>query len=133
LGGWKSYVPGISTKSKIEAIKGEKDMVDAAIAVLAEGEGGMVVLEDLKCMSRKDRLRICLESKSSTSTISTFIENFESMTILHRILRFRLETGKALPVDEEEAKRMMQMDFKDVLSVRERKDMQKRMMRKGGR
>ena len=57
------------------------------------------------------------------------MSQFESMDIMHRVLRYRVKNGKPLPVSEEDAKNIMQNDVKHAFSEREMKDMQRQRMK----
>lgn len=55
--------------------------------------------------------------------------NFERMEILHKVLRYRLENGLELPVDEESSKTMMTTDFQKALSAQEIKQIRSAQMK----
>lgn len=61
--------------------------------------------------------------------INALIEQFQSMDIMHRVLRYRVENGLEIPKDEDGAKTLMQNDIKKVLSPQELKEMQRARMK----
>ena len=61
--------------------------------------------------------------------INQLIQQFESMQLMHRVLRYRIENGMSIPKNEENAKIVMQQDLKNVLSAREMKEMQRARMK----
>jgi len=125
-------IPGVrgSNKAQVEGLREEKLIVDSAIEILGEGGEG-VGMERLQGMDRKEKLKIALKSRAAPTAINALIENFESISILHRILRYRIAQNLPLPVDEEDAKRMMQSDIQEVLTAKEKRGMQKARIRKG--
>ena len=58
------------------------------------------------------------------------MQQFKSMDIMHRVLRYRVENGLEIPTDEEGARTIMQNDVKNVLSDREMKEIQKERMKR---
>lgn len=75
------------------------------------------------------QLKISLQSGAELKDINALVSQFESMDIMHRVLRYRVENGKPLPVSEEDAKNIMQNDVRHALSEKEMKDMQRQRMK----
>ncbi len=61
--------------------------------------------------------------------VNALISQFESMDMMHRVLKYRADSGKPLPSSEEDAKKVMQSDLRKVLTDREWKDLQKMRMK----
>lgn len=71
------------------------------------------------------QLQISLKCGAELKDINSLVSSFESMDIMHRILRRRLENGKDFPLDEASAKTMIQKEAVDVLTPAELKNMQR--------
>ena len=72
---------------------------------------------------------ICIKAESDNQEINAVITQFQSMDIMHRVLRYRVGNNLALPASEEEAKQVMQSDLKKILSPKELKEMQRSRMK----
>ena len=72
---------------------------------------------------------ICLKCESNLQDVNALVSQFESMDIMHRVLRHRVESGKSIPTTEASAKDIMQSDMRDVLTNKELKAMQRARMK----
>lgn len=75
------------------------------------------------------QLKISIKSGADLKDINALISQFQSMDIMHRVLRYRVENDLEIPMDEETAKTVMQRDIKKVLSPQEQKEMQRQRMK----
>jgi len=124
--GWRSMIPGMSNVGALKQLKDEQKLVNAAIVVL----GNNVGLERVKNMDRKEKLKISLESKADPSQVNVLIDNYESITIMHRMLRHRVRNELPVPKNEREAKDMMSIEnVRKVLSTKEIKNLQRKNMK----
>eukprot|EP00551_Chaetoceros_affinis_P007039 CAMPEP_0203662946 /NCGR_PEP_ID=MMETSP0090-20130426/735_1 /ASSEMBLY_ACC=CAM_ASM_001088 /TAXON_ID=426623 /ORGANISM="Chaetoceros affinis, Strain CCMP159" /LENGTH=224 /DNA_ID=CAMNT_0050525799 /DNA_START=12 /DNA_END=686 /DNA_ORIENTATION=+ len=128
-GGWKTKVPFLSGTEQVQQVKKMEALVDAAIAVV----GGNAGANELKDIRKKEKLMICLKAKSDLQEVNSLIAQFESMDMLQRVLKYRLDSGEPVPTSEESAKKVMQSDLKKVLTDGEWKALQRRQMKAMGR
>jgi len=75
------------------------------------------------------KLKISLKCGAELSEINELVQQFKSMDVMHRVLRYRVENGLEIPKDEESARNLMQKDVRKVLSERELKEMQRERMK----
>ena len=75
------------------------------------------------------KLMICLKCESDLQDVNALVSQFENMDLMHRVLKYRADNGKAIPTDEESAKSAMQSDLKKVLSDKEWKAFQRMRMK----
>merc|ERR1712110_664351 len=92
--------------------------------------GNNANIDDLKFMGKKVKLKISLESKADLSDINTLIQNFKSMEVIHRVLRYRKFNGKSLPSNEENLRTILQTDSPKVVTNKEKKDMRRALFKK---
>jgi hypothetical protein len=75
------------------------------------------------------KLQISIKSGADLKDINALIQQFQSMDIMHRVLRYRMEHGLEIPTDEEGAKMLLQKDVQKVLTPQEVKEMQRARMK----
>lgn len=124
-GGWRSMIPGASSTQTVKQMNAMKKLLQATMDVLGESAGA----NELKEMSKKEKLQISLKCGAELKDINSLVSSFESMDIMHRILRRRVENGKSIPLDEESAKVMMQTEAVNVLTPAELKNLQRARMK----
>lgn len=124
-GGWRSKIPGLGDMDAMKQMNATQSILEATIDVLGNDSSAV----DLKEMSKKQKLQISLRSGESLKDINVLVGQFESMEVMHQILRYRVERGKSLPLNEEDAKVIMQTDAKEALPERVLKDMKRQRMK----
>jgi len=124
-GGWRSMIPGMGRVDAIKKMRETQKLLEAAMDIVGSDAGA----KELKEIGKKEKLKISLKSGAELKDINALVSQFESMDIMHRVLRYRVENGKPLPVSEEDAKNIMQNDVKYAFSEREMKDMQRQRMK----
>mmetsp|Transcript_13002 Transcript_13002/g.24427 ORF Transcript_13002/g.24427 Transcript_13002/m.24427 type:complete len:216 (-) Transcript_13002:49-696(-) len=124
-GGWKAKLPGMGNTDAVKAMKSMQQLLEATMEVA----GNSASAKELKELGRKEKLQISIKSGAELKDINALIQQFQSMDVMHRVLRYRVKNGLEIPKDEEGAKMLMQKDVKKVLSSQEVKEMQKVRMK----
>jgi hypothetical protein len=125
-GGWKAKLPGMGNTDAVKQMKAMQQLLEAAMEVAGRDAGA----NELNDLGKKGKLKISLKSGADVSEINALVQQFKSMDIMHRVLRYRVENGLEIPTDEEGARTIMQNDVKNVLSDREMKEIQKERMKR---
>ena len=151
-GGWKAKLPGMGSTDTVKQMKAMQALLEAAMAVAGDNASAA----ELKELGKKEKvscyetlnlpyseqrthlshfltsfyqLKISIKSGADLKDINALISQFQSMDIMHRVLRYRVENGMEIPMDEDTAKTVMQRDIKKVLSPQEQKEMQRQRMK----
>lgn len=124
-GGWKAKLPGMGNTDAVKQMKAMRQLLEATMEVAGDNASA----KELKDLGRKEKLQISIKSGAELRDINALIQQFQSMDIMHRVLRYRVENGLELPKDEEGAKMLLQKDVKKVLSPQEVKEMQRARMK----
>ena len=130
LNTWKAKVPGASTISEIKLAKAMRTSMQGIAKVV----GNEATEEMIVKMSHKDKLLAAVNGETTLESINTLIEQFRTMSLMHRALRKRRLENKPLPTTPEavsallkvEAPRLMSKEQKSKLGKEQAKQMLKR-------
>jgi len=100
LSSWRAKIPGLRDLAQVNQTKEAKRLFQAFIDEL----GGDKTASDLAKLNRTEKLRVSLRSGVSVQELNVAIRQFQSMEIMHQVLRKRHVDGKPLPKDEEAMK-----------------------------
>jgi hypothetical protein len=124
-GGWKAKLPFLSGTDQVKQMKKMQALVDATMEVVGTDANA----SQLKEIGKKEKLMICLKCESDLQEVNSLITQFQSMDIMHRVLKYRKENNLSIPTTEEGTKNAMQSDMRKVLTTREFKSMQRQRMK----
>eukprot|EP00591_Stephanopyxis_turris_P002743 CAMPEP_0195522170 /NCGR_PEP_ID=MMETSP0794_2-20130614/20079_1 /TAXON_ID=515487 /ORGANISM="Stephanopyxis turris, Strain CCMP 815" /LENGTH=254 /DNA_ID=CAMNT_0040651861 /DNA_START=140 /DNA_END=904 /DNA_ORIENTATION=- len=119
LGGWANKIPGVGQLKDIKALRESRKVLDAAISVLGED----AVANDMKNIGKKEKLQICIKGEATMEELNQVITQFESMEMMHRVLRYRKAKGVPLPTDEAAMRTAVQEDAQKLITKTEKKVM----------
>ena len=126
LNSWRTKVPGMGGTSQIKAAKETQKVAKAMLELLGQG----ATAEDIAGMDRKAKLKLSIASQLPMEDVNVILQQFRHMELMHRILRFRKESGKPLPTDDEGLKMAMQQDGIKVMTNQEKKEMREAYAKK---
>lgn len=116
---WKTKIPGMGMTSQVTAMKESMKVMNAIISKT----GKDATADDFAKLGRRDKLKIALEGDCSIEDLNSVISQFQSMQIMHRVLRYRKSKGKPLPKDEKSMQSAIKEDGNAVLTKKEKKDL----------
>jgi hypothetical protein len=119
LSGWRSKVPG----AQVQGAKDTQKVVSAMVSQL----GSKATAQDVVAMDRKQKLQLSISCEMTMDEVNVFLEQFKSMELMHRILRYRKENGIALPTNADGLKMAMQQDGIKVMTNAEKREMREKM------
>jgi hypothetical protein len=87
----------------------------------------------LESMSRTEKLKAALEGETTAEQINILIQQFQTMDMMHRVLRKRVDDGKPLPQTAEAMQAAVQSEGSKLLSPKQKTkmmDAQQKKMKK---
>jgi len=67
------------------------------------------------------KLKISINSGKTVEEINLLVQQFKTMDIMHRVLKYRKTNGKSIPKDEKSLQSVLELDAKKVLTKKEKK------------
>jgi len=128
-GGWKSYVPFLKSSDAMKEIQKTKEIVEATTSIMGQDVG----IDELREMDKKEKLKICIKAGIELQDINLLVQQFSSLELLHRILRYRTENDLPIPSSEEDAKMVLQRDARFVMTEQEKKEVKRVQQKAMGR
>ena len=122
---WKVKIPVISDNKESKMAKQMHKTLTGIIKVMGEDATG----EMLEQMTRTEKLKASLEGETTVEDINGIIVQFQTMDIMHRILRKRKAEGKKIPETADAIQAIMQAEGAQVLSKSQKDRMKKNSMR----
>lgn len=124
-GEWKAKVPGLRSMDAVKKAQELKQVLNAIESEL----GKEATTDDLKNLTRKQKLKMSLKGLVEVSDLNQVIGQFQTMELMWKVLQFRKNNNLPLPSDEDEMKAILQKNLKEILSKKERKEMQQSQMK----
>jgi hypothetical protein len=116
---WISKMPILSdNKETKQAKKMHKSVKGIATIMGADATGSQ-----LESMSRTEKLKAALEGETTAEEINILISQFQTMDMMHRVLRKRVDDGKALPQTAEAMQAAVQSEGSKLLSKKQKTKM----------
>jgi hypothetical protein len=112
LNTWTAKMPIISNNKEIKIAKQMQQTIQGIVNVV----GRDATLDTLQSMSRTEKLKAAIQGTTTVDAINTFVQQFNSMDIMHKVLRQRQSAGKPLPATAEAMQIMIQQYGPTVLS-----------------
>jgi|UniRef100_A0A8J9TUT5 hypothetical protein len=129
---WISKIPIIGSNKEILAAK----RMHKTVTGLAEIIGDKATSERLGNMTRVEKLKASLQGESTVEDINILIQQFDSMSLMHKVVRRRKLEGKKIPETAEAVQTMMQTEGQRLLTKTQKTKMMSRtkeIMRKSRR
>jgi len=122
---WKAKMPVISNNKETKMAKQMHKTLTGIVNVMGKDATG----EMLEEMTRAEKLKASLEGEATVEDVNGMIFQFQTMTIMHRVLRKRKAEGKKIPETAEAMQAVMQAEGSQVLSKSQKDKMKKNSMR----
>jgi hypothetical protein len=87
-------------------------------------------LERLEGISRADKLKAAVAAKVTVEDIATVIEQFSSMTLMHKVLRHRYLEGKPIPTSAEAMQTVLQAEGPNFLTKQQKSKLQRKQVQR---
>jgi hypothetical protein len=84
----------------------------------------------LESMSRTEKLKAALEGETTAEQINILIQQFQTMDMMHRVLRKRVDDGKPLPQTAEAMQAAVQSEGAKLLSPKQKTKMMDQQQKK---
>mmetsp|Transcript_17722 Transcript_17722/g.23453 ORF Transcript_17722/g.23453 Transcript_17722/m.23453 type:complete len:252 (-) Transcript_17722:132-887(-) len=121
LSSWRMKIPGMSNVQQVKAVKEQQKIIEAIKVEV--GENGTAA--DITALGRKEKLKISLRSDVSIQDMNMLIKQFQSMDVMHKVLRQRKLAGKDIPTDEQGVKALIHKEGKTALTREQKQTMKK--------
>lgn len=127
---WMAKMPVLGDNKEVQMAK-QMHRVMSGLASVAGEDANSETLENL---TRKEKLKAALLGETTVEEINMVINQFQVMTLMHRVVRQRKLDGKSIPASAEGIQFLMQQEAPKLLTKKQKrqmaKDQQQRMMRK---
>lgn len=126
---WISKMPILSDNKETKMAKRMHKSVQGIVNIMGDG----CTAKQLDAMSRTEKLKAALEGETTAEEINILISQFQTMDLMHRILRKRVDQGKPLPQNAEAMQGAVQSEGSKMLSKAQKtkmQDVQARKMKK---
>ena len=131
---WISKVPILSDNKETKVAKQMHATLSGLVKVLGEDADA----QSLHNMTETQKLKAAIEGNTTLEDIDILTQQFQSMSIMHRVLRKRKLEGKKIPETPQAIQTIMQTEGQKVLTKSERqklakqaaKSMQQKMRRR---
>lgn len=126
---WKSKIPRLSDNKETKMAQKMHKAVSGIIDVVGKGATDA----ELDAMTRKQKLESALKGETTVEEINILTKQFQTMALMHRVLRKRTLEGKPIPSSSAGMQSLLQAEGPKSLSKTQRERMksnQMRMMRK---
>jgi hypothetical protein len=117
-----SWTAKLSDSKEVRQGKDMHKTVSGIIAVVGDDATDV----ELENMSRTDKLKASIQGETSVEDINMFARQFQTMALMHRVLRKRKEEGKSLPQTVESMQTVIQAEGAKLLSKNQRNRMMKK-------
>ena len=129
---WSAKMPVLGSSKEMTVAKQMYQTVESVGKIL----GREANADALANMSRADKLKAALAAESTVEDINILVQQFETMSLMHKVVRRRHLEGKKIPETAEAVQAIMQVEAQQMLSKDQKKKMvgrTKDMMRKARR
>jgi hypothetical protein len=125
----KSWLAKMQDGAEIKQAKQMNATVKGIVAVI----GNTATDDDLINMSRTEKLKAAASAATTVEQVNILIQQFQTMGLMHRVLRQRVSHGKTIPTTAEAMQSIMQVEGPKLMNAAHKKTMlqmqQKRMRR----
>lgn len=119
---WTAKMPVIGNSKEVTAAKKMHKTVEALAGVM----GLDATSDDLAEMTHRDKLKAAIDAEADLEDLDILIQQFYSMSVMHKVVRKRHLKGKKLPESAESVQTIMQVEARGLLSKDQKKKMAER-------
>lgn len=126
---WTAKMPVLNQSGEVKSAK----LLHKTISGLIQVVGSNADDDRLEQITRAEKVQAALAAETSVEEINILIKQFQSMTLMHRVLRHRKVEGKPLPTNSEALQLVMQKEAPKFLTKAQKArvtEMKTRQMRK---
>lgn len=124
---WRTKIPGLGDEKQIKSAKQINEISKAVIEVVGANATASELLE----MSRIDKLKVSVASGASVEDINIMLQQFQSIEVMHQVVRRRKLEGKPIPHDQASMRSILQAEGLQAMNKTQRKNMKELQMKKG--
>lgn len=121
MSSWVSKVPGLNATKEHQVAQELYTRVSAIQDVV----GTTATVERFELLSKKEKLQMAVKAKCSLEELTTTLHQFESMALMHRVIRYRVQHNEPLPKTADAMQTLLQTIGPKLLSKRQKQQMQK--------
>jgi hypothetical protein len=125
----KSWLAKVQDSAEIRQAKQMNATVKGIVSVI----GDKATDDDLANMTRAEKLKAAAGAGISVEQVNILVQQFQTMGLMHRVLRLRVNQGKAIPTTAEAMQSVMQVEGPKLMNAAHKKSMlqlqQKKMKR----
>ena len=118
---WKAKVPGASSMNEIQLAKQMLKNLNGIVKVTGKDATENVLLK----MSHKEKLIAAVHGETTLEEVNTLIEQFRTMSMMHRALRKRKLEGKTLPTTPEAVGALLKVEAPRLMSKEQKSELGK--------
>jgi hypothetical protein len=123
---WASKLPGLRDNKETQIAK----KMHRALSGIIEVIGKDATDAELDAMTRKQKLEAAVRGETSVEEINILSQQFQSMALMHRILRKRKLESKSIPTTADGMQALLQSDGSKLLSEAQKERMKKAQLLK---
>uniref|UniRef100_A0A6U5KA11 Uncharacterized protein n=1 Tax=Corethron hystrix TaxID=216773 RepID=A0A6U5KA11_9STRA len=123
---WRAKIPGIRKNDKIKQLKITQSILQAVTEEIGDQ------LDPTSHLGRKEKLRISLRCGRTAEEVNDALREFETMSIMHAVIRRTLDDGGKIPESREDLEEAMTANASKVLSKKKLRELAGSQVRKMG-
>ena len=122
---WAAKIPGLNNNKEINQAKAMHKTING----LMEITGRDATVDTLSELSRAEKLKAAVAAETSVEEINVVIQQFEGMSLMHRVLRKRKEEGRPIPKTADSMQAVIQTEGPKLLTKAQKSRMMKNQER----
>lgn len=123
---WIAKMPILSNNKETKMAKQMHKSVLGIVNIM----GSEATSEQLEAMSRTEKLKAALQGETTAEEINILIMQFQTMNLMHRVLRKRIQDGKPLPESADAMQTAVQSEGSKLLTKGQKSRMMDAQARK---
>lgn len=117
---WTAKLPGVGSSKEVEAAKSMNQLLEGFKQVLGADA------TNVSYLTRAQKLQVAVQAGGTVQDVNMLVTQFETMSLMQRILRDRHEQGKKVPETPEAIQALLQSEGQKYLSKTQREGMAKK-------
>ena len=126
---WKAKIPGMGSNGELQLARKMYSAVQGLIAA----KGAECTAQDLEDMSKLEKLKAINKAEVSIEDLNLFLQQFDTISLMQRVLRKRKLEGKALPMTVENTQLIVQREAITVMTRKQKSAMRKSQEKRMGK
>ena len=118
---WMTKVPGLNNNKETEVAKKLHQTIVGTMSIV----GDDATMERLDQMTRTEKLKAAAAGQTTVQEINVLIQQFNTTSLMHKVLRHRKAAGRALPETPEATQAIIQAEGRNFLTSAQKQKMQK--------